>query len=158
MPQQVDSQQPLTPPTGKIVIQRQTKRSGVTNCAWNAANSHWQVYWKDDGCRQSKLFTRHQYMAPGKSVEQADNDALVAALAHRATLVQQGLIKEKRTVRSSGVVGVNWKPDKNSWRVEDPGEKRTTLKLWTTRWSRLKKHGCLQWQRGKSWSGTTITF
>jgi len=51
--------------------------------------------------------------------EQADNDALRAAVAFRNTLVQKGVIKEKKPERPGGVKGVDWHQcDDKCWQVQ----------------------------------------
>jgi len=60
--------------------------------------------------KKHKLFLVHRYMLPGKSMEEADAEALRDAVAFREGLVDQGKIKGNSQQRNigSGVTGVTW--------------------------------------------------
>jgi len=102
----------------KIRINMQARKSGVSNCYWDAHDSTWRVKWQVDGRKHLKCFTRKQFTIAGKTVEQADSDALRAAVAFRNTLVQQGVIRKKPPERPSGATGVTWHRKGQHWRAK----------------------------------------
>jgi len=111
----------------------QARQKGVSNIRWDPTQAHFKLRWQEDGARKSKCFSRSKHMAPGKTVQQADDRALRSATTYRNKLVRQGLILERRR---SGATGVHWRRDRKYWEVrgvrhrvknpkEDEGQQRS---------------------------------
>ena len=68
--------------------------------------------------QKRQLFSRRRFATAGQTAQQADDEALRAAIACRNQLVRQGAIKEKKPLRSSGVRGVKWVKKEKCWQVQ----------------------------------------
>eukprot|EP00438_Fugacium_kawagutii_P016125 Skav235814 [mRNA] locus=scaffold1267:374362:386885:- [translate_table: standard] len=123
--------EPAAPPEGqKPNLFRKNnlvKQSGVSNILWNRSIIGWEVQiprFDSKGKRIGKtnrVFAVKKFLVPGRSEAEADAEALEAAKAFRAELVQQGVLSEAKPRDpdfTSEVPGVMWKKEMQKWQVQ----------------------------------------
>jgi len=98
-------------------VNTQSKQSGVPGVTWDGPHKCWRVLWREERRRKGKQFPVLRYVAPGKPHEEAEAEALRAAVAFRKERVRQGNIKVVQARRQSGIKGVNWETSNKAWRV-----------------------------------------
>ena len=123
----------------RFMRQNLVKQSGLQNVVWKNHLQTWEVDFhkvdsKGHKTRTGRKFPVKNFMGPGISEAQADAEALQAAKAFRAELVEQGILSEPRLQDpnfTSEVPGVKWEKDKQKWRVQIPakniGNKRKNI-------------------------------
>lgn len=98
---------------------KRVKRSGVTNILWYENHGCWAVRFRDPvrGKHAGKQFSVRKYMKTGCTFEEADAAALQAAVAFRAELVQQGLLKgvKEAAADCSGTPDLSRKRSRRCW-------------------------------------------
>jgi len=103
---------------GRKAITVQTKQSGVLGVCWFAVNNGWVTRWRENNVNKLRTFPVHRYMTPGKTHEEAEAEALCAAVAFREELVRQGKIKVTKACHQSNIRGVSWVTKNKAWKVE----------------------------------------
>eukprot|EP00438_Fugacium_kawagutii_P016107 Skav235796 [mRNA] locus=scaffold1267:107125:108351:+ [translate_table: standard] len=102
------------------------KQSGVPHVSWNTPMVAWQVHYPTFDSKGKKngstgrYFAVKKFLVPGRSEAEADAEALEAAKAFRAELVQQGILSEPKPQDpnfTSEVPGVLWDTHMQKWRV-----------------------------------------
>merc|ERR1712008_21681 len=120
----------IAPPQSKCSIQRGTDVAGkhindkknqehMQGVNWDPRHLRWLVHWRsrDENGKVKNAqgsFSRHQFMRPGLTAEEADQEARRQACAFRQTLVNKGAI---RLYRASGMKHIQWSARTNSWHV-----------------------------------------
>jgi len=101
----------------KCRILVQSKRSGVKGVSWSARANGWKVSFSEGGRPTLTYFIVGHYMTPSKSDEEADAEALRAAIVFRRGLEEQSGKAKVRTPpsKTSSVKGVDW--FRNCWRA-----------------------------------------
>eukprot|EP00421_Protoceratium_reticulatum_P014063 CAMPEP_0168384814 /NCGR_PEP_ID=MMETSP0228-20121227/14605_1 /TAXON_ID=133427 /ORGANISM="Protoceratium reticulatum, Strain CCCM 535 (=CCMP 1889)" /LENGTH=335 /DNA_ID=CAMNT_0008397993 /DNA_START=63 /DNA_END=1070 /DNA_ORIENTATION=- len=101
----------------KRVVRKISKQSGVRGVWWDQHKNAWCMRWREAGKRINKRFTVNHYMAPGKTYEAADAEALREAAAFRKGLVDSGVVKVHKAMHEGAALGVNWCKTRKSWAV-----------------------------------------
>lgn len=104
---------------------RQYKQSGVPHVNWVDKLDCWKCQWMEAGKNRGKLFSVRRYLGIHGTYERADVAAMQDAIAFRASLVKQGLLKEVSRYRSI-VPGVTWNKETARWsaQIQACGESR----------------------------------
>eukprot|EP00438_Fugacium_kawagutii_P012456 Skav232884 [mRNA] locus=scaffold1432:235686:236675:- [translate_table: standard] len=100
------------------------KQSRVKHVYWSRTLDAWRVVFPrlDSKGKQigltGRVFAVKKFLVPGRSEAEADAEALQAAKAFLAELVQQGVLKQRDPKFTSEVPGVKWDKGKQKWRVQ----------------------------------------
>merc|ERR1719323_468823 len=94
------------------------KQSGKAGVHWVAARNAWSCQFGKFGPRSSRHFPVTSYMKDGKSLEEANAEALRDAIAFREQLEKQGVCKPRVALQRSGIKGVRWKKRDKCWEAK----------------------------------------
>lgn len=100
------------------------KQSGIQNISWQERVGGWRVTYVNPATQRwaGRHFVVRRFMSDDRSFEQADEAALQAAIAFRADLVAQGILKEavakKAPIYRSEIRGVSWQQREMRWQVK----------------------------------------
>ena len=103
---------------GKRLILKNSMQSGVPGVSWLNSHGAWQVSWYEAKKAKKTYFVVRQFMGVSKMFDEAEADALRAAIEFRKDLERSGIVKAKRVEKDhSGAKGVFWHTRDKAWEV-----------------------------------------